>query len=264
MTFSLAMANDPSWIPPGLTNTADAVEHLLKLLGAIGFAYVLTTGLAYRAGTRRGQNIAENLRAAEGKPNLKPFPDDGNDTPFWKDNALLQGGIKGIFIMAILFSYVVIMLAVFRPPASVLPMSLSLLMIYPNMMAGFFVFAMGLSLRKLKVGVIYALILLSIVAAVLSLVIIVKAIGAIEALTIQLLLCVFQSAVIAYFMGIFRGSIQANLEKRFPLVAVTTTDGHTRSDLRVMKIGASDCRFMEPDGSASLIPKSKNNSVRTL
>jgi hypothetical protein len=124
---------------------------MLKLLGALGFAYVLATGLAHRAGTRRGQAIAERRRLAEGKPNLKAFPEDAEGTPFWKDNALMQGGINGIFIMAILFSYVIIMLAIFRPTAAMLPKAISLLMIYPNVMAGFFATLGGLALLRLKV-----------------------------------------------------------------------------------------------------------------
>jgi hypothetical protein len=263
MTFSLVLANDPSLIPPGLTTAADAAEHALKLLGATGFAYVLATGLAYRAGTRRGQAIAERQRLAEGKPNLKPFPEESEGTPFWKDNALIQGGINGIFIMAILASYVVFMLAIFRPPAAILPKSISFLMIYPNVMAGLFASLWGLSLFRLKVIPIYLLVVLSIAASILSCVAVTSS-STVSALATQLLLCVVQSAVLSYFVGIGRGSSLANLEARYPLVAVTTTDGHTRSDLRVLKIGANDCRFMETDGSISLIPKAKVTSVRTL
>ena len=263
MTFSLALANDPSLIPPGLNDAADAAEHVLKLLGAMGFAYVLATGLAYRAGTRRGQALAERQRLVEGKPNLKPFPEESEDKLFWKDTALMQGGINGIFIMAILASYVVFMLAIFRPPAAMLPKSISLLMIYPNVMTGFFAALWGLSLLRLKVIPIYLLIVLTIAAAVLSCVVATSS-STVSALTIQLLLCAVQSAVLSYFVGIGRGNTLANLEARYPLVAVTTTDGHTRADLRALKIGTNDCRFMETDGSISLIPKAKVASVRTL
>ncbi len=66
------------------------------------------------------------------------FPKRAKTSSCWKDNALMQGGINGIFIIAILASYVVFMLAIFRPPAAILPKSISFLMIYPNVMAGFF------------------------------------------------------------------------------------------------------------------------------
>ena len=49
MTLLLALAEDPSWVPAGFTTAADAAEHMLKLLGALGFAYVLATGLAFVA-----------------------------------------------------------------------------------------------------------------------------------------------------------------------------------------------------------------------
>jgi len=265
MAFFLAMAEDPSWVPAGLSTTADVVEHMLKLGGALGFAYVLATGLAYRAGSRRGKSIGEYQRLLAGKPNLKPFPEDSSETPFWKDNALLQGGINGILVMAVLFSYVVIMLAIFPPSAATLPKAIVPLMVYPNAMAAFFACFWTFAMRRLKIVPMYFLAALSLLGGVLTLVFLLKQ-GANPnaALTKQILLAIVQTVILSYFVALGKGGELADLESRYPLVTVTTSDGHTRNGLRIIKVSPSDCRFMEADGSVSLIPKSKIASVRTL
>lgn len=264
MTLALGLFLDPPHTPPTLTTLLDTADHLLKFAGLVSLAYLIGMGLSHRAGTRLGQEIQKKLRESQGKPNIKPLSDGADPTPFWKDQTLIQGGLRGLATMAILFGYVIVMLAVFRPEVALLPTAVSYLLIYPNTMAGFFVAMQAIAfLHKPKAARLFWFAALSAIAAVLSVVVARKIHGGAEALGAQFMILTVQSLFLSHLTGVGAGIWSAQFEERFPLVEVQTTNGQTFNTLRISKIADTECRFIEADGTECLIPKEQILKIRT-
>src|SRR5271165_3699078 len=133
-------------MPANVDSVSATAERLIKLAGVVALAYIVVMGLSYRAGIRLGHTKGQQRRERDGKPNLKRLSEEDRWTPFWKDEALIEGGLKGIQVIAIFCLYVVIMLAVFPPAPAELPAAISSLLTYPNSMEGLGVLLLTLGL----------------------------------------------------------------------------------------------------------------------
>lgn len=145
VSFALSGVNEPS-TAAAVSSFVEAASNVLKLAGLVSVAYVIVMGLSFRAGSALGRTIERGCRAARNQPNLKLLTESADAPLFWKDPALVQGGLRGLVVMAILAMYVVLMLAFSIPPASMLAESTGILLGYPNVMAALYVVALAVTL----------------------------------------------------------------------------------------------------------------------
>ncbi len=252
-----------------VSSFVEAASNVLKLAGLVSLAYVIVMGLSFRAGGALGRAIEKGCRKAEDKPNLKLLT-ESTDTPlFWKDPALVQGGLRGLVVMAILAMYVVLMLAFGKPPASLLAESTGILMSYPNVMAAFYVTSLAVFLLRKgqKKAIVRLIALLSLGAAVgsgFTVVAMVKTMDGRVGLGIQFVIFTAQSWLISYLSGVFAGVQSTRFEDNLPLVEVRTIDGETIGNVRLLKTTHTECRFVEADGRECLIPKERIQRVRAM
>jgi len=253
-----------------LDTVSQIAERLTKLAGLVAFAYVLAMGVAYRAGTKLGRRAAGAERKQAGKPVLSGLSTADSPSVFWKDDALIQGGLKGLVIMVILSIYVGGMLLALPPSAGELAPMTAILLAFPNLMALFFIVLMSRPLKLHAAGTRKAVLAASIVVALASLGVIALVVVRVFAdksagmtfVVAQVFMVTVQSAFLSHLYGVDEGIYSANFEKRLPAVSVLTADGGSRDDLRLLKATESDYRFVDADGAECLIPREQIRMVR--
>jgi hypothetical protein len=240
-----------------LKSISEVIERFVKLAGLIALVYVVAMGLDYKAGSNWGRVTGDHAREQQGKPVLKELPDDDKPTLFWNDDKLIQGGLNGLWAVAILSIFVVFMLLFRRPTPEELPRAVAVLLGYPNSMAAFWTVAVVLGFWH-DAGVLqWSIAALSLAAAVATWFLL-------DHLKRQIAILVLQSLCTGYMSGVASGFESVDFEKRFPLVEVVTTDAQVIDGLRMIKTGDTECRFVQSDGMEYLIPKAEIRTVRTV
>jgi hypothetical protein len=237
-------------------------ERLTKLTGLIAFAYVLIMGFSYRGGTRHGREIAKRDRQKNGKPVFSSLAVSDGATVFWKDETLIQGGLRGIAAIAILSLYVAVMLLANIPSVERLSGIISTLLVYPNSMAALFVVQMTVVLGRRATARVWFFLVISVGAAVATWFIGKKVDSGTITLVEQLSIFTLQSLVTSHLVGVYEGIFRSDFERRYPAVEVVTADGNTLNDLRMLRAEEAGYHFVTPDGAECLVPKEQVRMVR--
>ena len=245
-----------------LDSASALTERLIKLASIAAIAFTVVMGVSYRAGTRWGRTIGQRRREREGKPNLKRLAEEESYKPFWKDEALIQGGLKGIQVVAILCLYVISMLAFVRPSPADIPQAISVLMTFPNSMVALFVVPLTVTLKRSAGIRLWLITLLSIGAAAVTWIIGTRTHGGPANLAVQFVILTLQSLCVCYLVGVYDGISSANFESRFPLVDVITLNGQTIEGLRMLSSADTECRFVGAGGEEYLMPKEQIRMIR--
>lgn len=245
-------------------NLLEIADGLIKIGGLITIAYVIITGLAHRSGSKLGEKIFLRRRERDKKPIFKALLREERQPPFWKDDRLIHGGLRGITALAILSSYVVLMLIAVRPPAAELHGAVAILLCFPNAGAAFFILMLVIGLKR-DAGVgSWVITGVSVLAAIASWLLISQAgsMGDWFKLALQGSIFFLQSLALSFTVGVFWGMRESDLEQRLPLVEVTTRAG-VINGVRMRGSSKGEYRFITADGSELLIPSAQIRLIRT-
>lgn len=241
---------------------AENVEKALKFGALLVVAGLVVLGLAGKWGEDAGRATGDTMRLQQGKPVLQPLPTNEKVELFWNDPAMIQGGIRGVAVMGVLFLYVVLMGGYFTLVGGVRPRdemlrSVSMLVSFPNSMAGFAVGGIFYSFYRFADGTALMVAGIAIVAGLATFFC-----GRRPALQAGLL-CI-QMMTLSYAIGVQRGVNSADFEDGHPLVEVQTVDGMTLTGLRMLREDDHDLHLVAVDGLEQLIPRERVRSARVV
>jgi len=236
-----------------IVTLAESFEKVSKSAAAAVLIFLIVFGCCYKWGEDHGQDAGRQIRLEHGKHNLNTLP-GGEAVLFWKDDAIIQGGLYGFLTVAVLSTYVVFLFIFLRPAAEGRGEWVAKKLLYPNVMSAatvlVFLIDGGLRFNPNDLG-IFAL--LTGFAACSwrwrSL------------LGIQIMLLVGQALLISFLFGENRGFASADLESHYPLVEVRDTSGTPTKDLRLLKCDDSECRFVDANGLEQIIPKAQIRAI---
>ncbi len=246
-----------------LKGISEAIQSMIALIGTIGFIYVVLMGLSFKKGRKAGLAASKAMAGAE-RPDLKFLSMERDSSVFWKDEALIQGGMVALGTIFVLLMYIVFMLLMQTPPKEKVVFSVAALLGYPNSMIGFLALQ-TLIIRAMKekswdrIKGSWWLIPMILGIAVGTFWVAIAGTNPVKILIIQIGLLVSQSNIWAYILGIFKGEQDAKPD--FPLVRINLASGGTIEGLRFHRGTEQDYRFFNVEGEERIIPCGQIGSI---
>jgi len=247
-----------------LKTISEGLSAILGLVGVFIFGYILLMGIIHKWGKTNWVKKERDRRTLQGKPNINLISGDTKAELPWKDPSLIQGGYTALGLVSSLLSYVAAMLLFFAIALDGVPIApevlgkvVGILMAWPVVMGAGTVLTDTKSIidkYKLPTASFYFLIVIALIIAVLSIFIFMRSESYQLALGVQLILFLVVSCLISYVIGTRNGIEAAEIETRFPLVSVVTTQGNTIDRLRLYEKTDSDYRFIGEDGTDYILP----------
>lgn len=234
----------------GIAGLAESFEKVAKSAGLVALIFLIVFGCCYKLGEDLGRDAGQEIRQQQGKPVLKTLL-SGEPVLFWKDDKIIQGGLYGLLIVAILMTYVLILAAVRKPYRETLGVWVAGTLRFPNVMSA--AIAACMLLGRFNIADTIPVVLAAALAVISW--------RSRHRLAIQIMVLVCQTLLISFLFGENRGIVSADFERNYPLVEVQDTDGGVTKGLRLLKTGDTECRFVDSRGREQMIPKAQIRAI---
>jgi hypothetical protein len=265
----------------GIADFVESFEKIAKSAAAAALVFLIVFGCFYKLGEDHGQTTGQQIRLKEGKQTLKTLPRE-EAVLFWKDDKIIQGGLYGFLTVAVLSTFVLFSYYAAKPSVDRRAQWAVGALLYPNLMAAFFVIfflTIGFRLSFNLAG--WIVLTLSVALAICSWrcepqsqqlaerteegLQIAAPPGAPRntGLAIQLALLLGQTLLLSFSIGETRGIASSVLES-YPLVQILDTTGHTTDCLRLLKTEGSEYHFVDSQGLEQIVPQSQIRTISLL
>lgn len=247
-----------------LKSISEAIQSLITLIGTVGFIYILLMGLSFRKGRNAWLAGDKARRAKANGPDLKYLSKEKETPLFWKDEALIQGGMVALGTILVLLMYIVFMLLILPTPKDQVVPRIAALFSYPNSMIGYLTFQVLLT-RAVKekswdpIKESWWLLSITLGVAIGTFWLISTGSNPVKTLIIQIILLGLQSTLLAYLFGMFKGQQEA--DPAFPTVRIFLSGGGVVEGLRFHRGTDLDYRFFNAEGEERIIPCGQIGSI---
>lgn len=250
-----------------LKEISDALASMLQVLGVLVPTYLVALGLARRAGKQAAFKKKQEAWGGEDPFSLKLILEEPQNTPPWKDPAVLSGGFLGLVTVLFWASFVLVglLVPIWFPslPTSSQPISdrLAQLVYLPNLLIG-----ANMAVRSLIVRGENSLLLAfgAITCAMLATGILFFVALSTHQIVLQLIIFFVLSIVMSYRGGVAEGGFFSLRPAfvRYPVVEVVLTNGERLGLMRLYQTTATDYRFIRDDEVELILPSQQIAEIR--
>lgn len=269
--LSSCAVNGDQMDPTALLNLAE--DHY-QFFVFVCSTFVIFMGVVRSSGKRDSYQRVQMQRRKMGLPVATLTSTDGGDASFSTSSAL-AGGLAGIYVVAILCSYVLLMLGFFygfifvgrslgfldNNEARLVKLT-SILMWYPVIMLSSFLLIQVVQANLQTKGRIGAVFIGFILLAVLAITALFATEG--EMLAAQTSIVAVLALCQSYMLGLADGARAADPEEAFQRVSVQVLNGDNLEEAWLYERTDSDYRLLTKEGSNHVIPAANVKEIRDL